>query len=449
MSRGTVFLNPLPIPDYSESDTGSYSSAQSVGSVAEDWPLTRDSPRHRSYSRHAHAQKFSESQNRGAPSRYYSQSHSLASRMANGHRKSASHSSLHHSHPTQFGAWSGGHTQPLSHRSHHYRHETPSGSRMKARQVLLSAEDVLGAVSRELRHAIQPLLIPHRYLQPREIVGKGYFGHVFRGLLRDPLSGYVVPVAIKTLKGSESIADVEDFLREGAIMRQFNHPNVLRLLGISLSPEGSPSVVLPFMQLGDLRTFVADPFRVSVFFSCQFVALQWLTENYGVKVADFGLAVDMQQLDEGGGLACPGERNGSSPRLPLKWMAIEYLWDRRAFSAKSDVWSFGVVMWELLTRGASPYSEISNTEIRNFLESGRRLAQPIHCPDIVYEVMLACWRVHPIDRPTFPELIFRLREILQREENRRFRSYRMQSLHALVPPANAHANYFPNDFIHG
>lgn len=171
-----------------------------------------------------------------------------------------------------------------------------------------------------------------------------------------------------------------------------------------------------------------------------------------MKVADFGLAVDLQNYfaDEAVGM------NGSSSPsiLPLKWMAIEYLRDRRAFSTKSDVvsinspkpltyesamllialfkWSFGVVFWELMTRAASPYSGVSNSEIRVYLESGRRLSQPSYCPDMMsvwifplihsihylywfirYEIMVACWRMCPADRPDFAQLAYRIGEILQ------------------------------------
>uniref|UniRef100_A0A915ESN7 Protein kinase domain-containing protein n=1 Tax=Ditylenchus dipsaci TaxID=166011 RepID=A0A915ESN7_9BILA len=286
---------------------------------------------------------------------------------------------------------------------------------------------------------------------------KGHFGHVYKGLLKDPISGHQLAVAVKTLKGSHCIGDVEDFLKEGAIMRQFHHPNVLRLLGISLSAEGHPSVILPFMQLGDLRSFVADPHRVITVIELLHYGMQiaegmtylaslnyihrdlaarncMLTDQHIVKVADFGLAVGL--LEDGGSIAYS---SASAPRLPLKWMAVEYLWDRRAFSTKSDVWSFGVVLWELMTRAASPYSEIANTEIRGFLEFGHRLAQPMHCPDVIYEMMLACWRIHPIDRPAFSQLAARLRDILQREEgiNRPFHrgnNRAPQSFNSVIPP---------------
>jgi serine/threonine protein kinase len=105
-------------------------------------------------------------------------------------------------------------------------------------------------------------------------VGKGYFGNVYRALLRDT-PGTSMHVAVKTLKGDKDIDSVEQFLREAAIMKDFEHAHVLRLLGIAISHNGTPWTILPFMSNGDLRTFIQDERR-------QFVVIELLDFAYQV-----------------------------------------------------------------------------------------------------------------------------------------------------------------------
>ena len=126
------------------------------------------------------------------------------------------------------------------------------------------------------------MLIPARFLNLRECVGKGHFGHVFRAQLNDPFNSHVVPVAVKTVRSREAngnIATFEQFMREAAIMRRLCHRNVganlrdlfpfsiqiLRIYGVCFFGDEAPlpSVVMPFMHFGDLRTFVSDSFRAS------------------------------------------------------------------------------------------------------------------------------------------------------------------------------------------
>uniref|UniRef100_A0A8C2TWI4 Tyrosine-protein kinase receptor TYRO3 n=1 Tax=Coturnix japonica TaxID=93934 RepID=A0A8C2TWI4_COTJA len=181
-----------------------------------------------------------------------------------------------------------------------------------------------------------------------------------------------------------------------------------------------PMVILPFMKHGDLHAFLLmsrigeNPFNLPVQTLLKFMidiasGMEYLSsknfihrdlaarncmldENMNVSVADFGLSKKIYSGDY--------YRQGCASKLPVKWLALESLADN-LYTTHSDVWAFGVTMWEIVTRGQTPYAGIENAEIYNYLISGNRLKQPPECLEDVYDLMCRCWHPEPKLRPSF------------------------------------------------
>ncbi|XP_064426703.1 tyrosine-protein kinase receptor TYRO3 isoform X1 [Mirounga angustirostris] len=295
--------------------------------------------------------------------------------------------------------------------------------------------DSLG-ISDELKDKLEDVLIPEQQFTLGRMLGKGEFGSVREAQLKQE-DGSFVKVAVKMLKADIiASSDIEEFLREAACMKEFDHPHVAKLVGVSLRSRAKgrlpiPMVILPFMKHGDLHAFLLasrigeNPFnlplqtlvRFMVDIACGMEYLSsrnfihrdlaarncMLAEDMTVCVADFGLSRKIYSGDY--------YRQGCASKLPVKWLALESLADN-LYTVHSDVWAFGVTMWEIMTRGQTPYAGIENAEIYNYLIGGNRLKQPSECTEDVYELMFQCWSADPKRRPTFTCLRMELESVL-------------------------------------
>ncbi|XP_030414078.1 tyrosine-protein kinase Mer isoform X2 [Gopherus evgoodei] len=291
-------------------------------------------------------------------------------------------------------------------------------------------------VREELQQKLQDVVIDRDSLALGKILGEGEFGSVMEGHLSQP-NGTVQKVAVKTMKLEDfSQREIEEFLSEAACMKDFDHPNVIRLLGVCIELSSrqvpKPMVVLPFMKYGDLHSFLLRSrfetgtrhvplqtllkFMVDIALGMEYLSTRqflhrdlaarncMLRDDMTVCVADFGLSKKIYSGDY--------YRQGRIAKMPVKWIAIESLADR-VYTTKSDVWAFGVTMWEIATRGMTPYPGVQNHEIYDYLLHGHRLKQPEDCLDELYEVMYSCWRADPHERPAFPELKLHLEKLLE------------------------------------
>ncbi|XP_040037545.1 ephrin type-A receptor 3 isoform X2 [Gasterosteus aculeatus] len=283
-------------------------------------------------------------------------------------------------------------------------------------------------LSDRLLSSLKEVLVERNKLTLGKELGKGEFGSVYEGVFTLDEGGDI-KVAVKTMRvGIHSQEDLHEFLREADIMKNFDHENVVGLLGVTLQREQDfplpvPLVILPYMKHRDLRRFLIATrygdipmfvphqsllrFGIDIAAGMAYLSAKgflhrdlaarncMLGDDLRVCVADFGLSKKIYSSNY--------YRQKATIRVPIKWMAIESL-SESIYSSKSDVWSFGVTMWEIVSRGRTPYPGVHNHELLELLLSGHRLKPPEDCDHNLYEVMQSCWDKEPSRRPDFKEL---------------------------------------------
>ncbi|KAM8838130.1 ephrin type-B receptor 3 isoform X1 [Synchiropus splendidus] len=261
-----------------------------------------------------------------------------------------------------------------------------------------------------------------------EVIGAGEFGEVCRGRLKQPGRREMV-VAIKTLKAGYTERQRRDFLAEASIMGQFDHPNVIRLEGV-LTRSCPVLIITEFMENGALDSFLR--LNDGRFTMTQLVGMlrgiaagmKYLSDmnyvhrdlaarnilvnsNLVCKVSDFGLS---RFLDDTS--ADPTYTSSLGGKIPIRWTAPEAIAFRK-FTSASDVWSYGIVMWEVVSYGERPYWDMSNQDVMTAVEQDYRLPPPMDCPMVLHQLMLECWMKERNLRPKFSRIVSTLDKLLR------------------------------------
>ncbi|XP_071201489.1 ephrin type-B receptor 1-like [Salvelinus alpinus] len=261
-----------------------------------------------------------------------------------------------------------------------------------------------------------------------EVIGAGEFGEVYKGRLK-PAGKRELYVAIKTLKAGYVEKQRRDFLSEASIMGQFDHPNIIRLEGV-VTKSRPVMIITEFMENGALDSFLRQ--NDGQFTVIQLVGMmrgiaagmKYLAEmnyvhrdlaarnilvnsNLVCKVSDFGLSRYLQD-----DTSDPTYTSSLGGKIPVRWTAPEAIAYRK-FTSASDVWSYGIVMWEVMSFGERPYWDMSNQDVINAIEQDYRLPPPMDCPTALHQLMLDCWQKDRNARPKFPDIVNTLDKMMR------------------------------------
>ncbi|XDB51707.1 hypothetical protein AB1E18_005261 [Capra hircus] len=254
-------------------------------------------------------------------------------------------------------------------------------------------------------------ILNHEDVTLGELLGKGNFGEVFKGILKDKTA-----VAVKTCKEDLPQELKIKFLQEAKILKQYDHPNIVKLIGVCTQRQPI-YIIMELVPGGDFLTFLRkrkDDIKLKqlVKFSLDVASgMSYLEskncihrdlaarnclvgENNVLKISDFG----MSRQEDGGVYSSSGLK-----QIPIKWTAPEAL-NYGRYSSESDVWSFGILLWETFSLGVCPYPGMTNQQAREQVERGYRMSAPQHCPEDIFKIMMKCWDYKPENRPKFSEL---------------------------------------------
>ncbi|XP_013884544.1 tyrosine-protein kinase RYK isoform X1 [Austrofundulus limnaeus] len=301
-------------------------------------------------------------------------------------------------------------------------HETKSYPSLR-----IEKNDLRSVTLAEAKAKVKDIAISRDRVTLRDVLHEGTFGRIFHGVLldeKDPTKEK--QVFVKTVKDHASEVQVTMMLTESCKLRGLHHRNLLPISHVCIEDGEKPMVLLPFMAWGNLKLFLRqcklaeanNPQAVSqqdlVYMAIQIACgMSYLArrevihkdlaarncvidDNMQVKITDNALARDLFPMD----YHCLGDNENR----PVRWMALESLLNND-FSSASDVWAFGVTLWELMTLGQTPYVDIDPFEMSAYLKDGYRIAQPINCPDELFAVMACCWALDPEERPKFQQLV--------------------------------------------
>uniref|UniRef100_A0A3B5BBU1 receptor protein-tyrosine kinase n=1 Tax=Stegastes partitus TaxID=144197 RepID=A0A3B5BBU1_9TELE len=320
-------------------------------------------------------------------------------------------------------------SQPSTQTTQYLRADTPNNAAPVTSYPSLRIEknDLRSVTLMEAKAKVKDIAISRERVTLRDVLHEGTFGRIFHGVLLDEKDpSKEKQVFVKTVKDHASEVQVTMMLTESCKLRGLHHRNLLPISHVCTEDGEKPMVLLPFMAWGNLKLFLRqcklaeanNPQAISqqdlVYMAIQIACgMSYLArrevihkdlaarncvidDNMQVKITDNALARDLFPMD----YHCLGDNENR----PVRWMALESLLNND-FSSASDVWAFGVTLWELMTLGQTPYVDIDPFEMSAYLKDGYRIAQPINCPDELFAVMACCWALDPEERPKFQQLV--------------------------------------------